>query len=159
LKAVVANWSVQQLAMWFRANTSLIEVQIRSFVDNGFDGADAINTNISSLDKLRTRVPTARFDEWNAIIGTPVNMATMYNFVFLNAAGGSMDGFLFAHTTTGQLILFAHQNKHTVGSALALTFEDIKQEVEKLQTWFNAWCTGVKPTTKVAKGSSNQKES
>jgi hypothetical protein len=37
--------------------------------------------------------------------------------------------------------LGAHQNKHTVGSALALTFEDIKKEVEKLQTWFNAWCT------------------
>jgi hypothetical protein len=85
-------------------------------------------------------------------------MATMYNFVFLNAAGGSMDGFLLLITQQDNLFCLP-SNKHTVGSALALTFEDIKQEVEKLQTWFNAWCTGVKPTTKVAKGSSNQKES
>lgn len=68
----------------------------------------------------------------------------IFDYVYLNASGSSMDGFLFAKAVDGKTLVFVYQCKHTVGK-VQLTAQAVEDEVTKMKVWFEAWLTGVKP--------------
>ncbi len=104
--------------------------------------------SIESLElQLNPRVYLELKETWpetslgwpKSCLGITLTMSNIFDYIFLNAAGSSMDGFYFVQTTGGQVLLFALQNKHTIRSGDTLTFTEIQQEVWKMCKCYAAW--------------------